>query len=136
MSELLFYGEAAVTANLVSPILIIIIAITGLCSFAIPDFSMAFSFRLFRFLYIMLGYIAGFLGISIGLFIQIAILANLKSFGVPYLSPYFPVTKIKTSASYFISPIWKRESRADFLNTKKEKLEPPISMKWKYKRKE
>lgn len=50
----LVLGEAAVSANLVSPILIIIVAITGICSFSIPDFSLSFSFRLFKFLYIIL----------------------------------------------------------------------------------
>lgn len=48
----LILGEAAVNANIVSPILIIIVAITGICSFAIPDFSLSFSLRLWRFFYI------------------------------------------------------------------------------------
>ena len=48
----LILGEAAVNANIVSPILIIIVAITGICSFAIPDFSLGFSLRLWRFFYI------------------------------------------------------------------------------------
>ncbi len=48
----LILGEAAVNASVVSPILIIIVAITGICSFAIPDFSLSFSLRLWRFFYI------------------------------------------------------------------------------------
>ncbi len=53
----LILGEAAVTANIVSPILVIVIALTGISEFAIPDFSFAFSVRIFRFIYIILGYI-------------------------------------------------------------------------------
>jgi len=49
----------------VSPILIIIVAITAICSFAIPDFSLGFSLRIYRFIYIILGYICGFLGIGV-----------------------------------------------------------------------
>ena len=120
------------TANLVSPILIIIVAITAICSFAIPDFSLGFSLRIYRFIYIILGYICGFLGIGVGLFVQGAILASLKSFGVSYLSPYAPITNLNTDASYFIPPMWRREKRADFLNTKKEKSQEKISMKWKF----
>ena len=127
----LVLGEAAVSANLVSPVLIVIVAITGICSFAIPDFSLNFTFRIYKFLYIFLGYIAGLLGIAVGLFIQTAVLCNLKSFGVSYLAPYVPRTNLKSAISYFIRPIWKRETRGDFLNTKRPKEQPHISMSWK-----
>lgn len=43
------------------------------------------------------------------------------------------MTNRKTSISYFMKPIWKREHRADFLNTKRPKEENEISMEWKYK---
>lgn len=107
-------------------------AITAICSFAIPDFSLGFTLRVFRFLYIILGYIAGFLGIAIGIFVQLAILASSKSFGVSYLAPYLPITNLSTDASYFVPPMWKREKRADFLNTKQPQSQGKISMKWKF----
>ena len=69
-----------------------------------------------------------------GLFIQGSILASIKSFGAPYLSPYAPITNLSTDASYFVPPMWKREKRADFLNTKKSKSQEKISMKWKIKK--
>ena len=128
----LILGDAAVSANLVSPISIIIVAITGICSFAIPDFSLNFTFRIYKFIYIILGYVAGFLGIAVGLFTQFSILCNLSSFGVPYLEPYIPVTNFNTSISYFIHSIWKREHRSDFLNTKRPKEQAKIIRKWKY----
>ena len=43
----LILGEAAVSANLVTPLLIIIVAVTGICSYAIPDFSLNFTIRTF-----------------------------------------------------------------------------------------
>ncbi len=128
----LVLGDAAVSANLVSPVLIIVVAITGICSFAIPDFSLNFTFRIYKFFYIFLGYIAGLLGIAIGLFAQIAILCNLRSFGAPYLAPYAPLTNLKSAISYFIPPIWKRENRSDFLNTKRPKEQAHISRKWNF----
>ncbi len=126
----LVLGEAAVSANIVSPVLIIIVALTGICSFAIPDFSLNFTFRIYKFLYIFLGYIAGLFGIAIGIFVQITLLCNLRSFGASYLAPYAPLTNLNTSISYFISPIWKRETRGDFLNTKRPKEQPHFSRKW------
>ena len=117
---------------MVSPILIIIVAITGICSFAIPDFSMGFTFRIYRFLYIILAFVAGFLGVAAGFFSQSIVLAGLKSFGSPYLAPYLPVTNLNTDASYFIPPMWRREKRADFVNTKEPRSQAKISMKWKF----
>ncbi len=59
-------------------------------------------------------------------------LCNLKSFGVPYTAPYAPVTSIKDNG-FFLSPTWKREKRANFLDTKRDRRQEHISMKWKYK---
>lgn len=126
----LVLGEAAVSASIVSPISIIIIAITGLTSFAVPNFSLELHFRILRFVFIFLGMFFGFLGISIGVFLYLAILANFTSFGVPYLSPYIPLSNINHNG-YFLSPIWRREKRNDFLNTKRVNKEAKISMKWK-----
>lgn len=128
----LILGEAAVSANLVTPLLIIIVAVTGICSYAIPDFSLNFTIRTFRFMYIILGYIAGFLGISFGMFIQLILLSNLQSFGASYFSPYLPPTNKNTDSSFFIKPIWKKENRSSFLNTKRPVQEDKVSMKWKY----
>ena len=129
----LILGQAAVSANLVSPIMIIIVAITALGSFAIPSFSMSFSIRLLRFGYIVLGAIAGFLGIALGLLINALILASSKSFGVPFLTPFGPVTKGKYSDKLSRKPIWKQENRPDYLNTKDIKSQPKISRSWTVK---
>ena len=93
---------------------------------------MGFSLRIYRFLYIFLGYISGFLGISIGLFIHLLILSSIKSFGVSYLSPYIPITKSKSSLSYFLKPISNRKKRADFLKTKRINAQGKISKVWKF----
>ncbi len=126
----LVLGDAAVSASIVSPISIIIVAITGLASFAIPNFSLEFQLRLARFVFIILGAVSGFLGISLGLFICLALICNYKSFGVSYLAPYVPLTKINNEG-YFVHPIWKREKRIDELNTNRVKKEGNISMTWK-----
>lgn len=127
----LVLGQAAVSASIVSPILIIIVAITGIASFTIPDFSFGFHLRYFRFLFILLGYMAGFLGIGIGVFAYISILCSLKSFGVSFTSPLAPLSNQKGNG-YFLPPIWKREYRDSYVAPKKINREEKISMKWKY----
>ena len=126
----LILGDAAVNAGIVSPILIIIVAITGIASFAIPDFSFGFHIRLCRFWFVALGVTAGFLGIGAGLFIYVTLLCSLKSFGVPYTVPLAPAFNSKGNG-YFVPPIWKQEYRANFISPKKDKAQSKISMKWK-----
>ena len=128
----LVLGQAAVSAGIVSPILIIVVAITGIGSFAIPDFSFGFHLRTTRFLFILLGFIAGFLGISLGLFIYISYLVETKSFGVDYTIGISPLDNVKGN-NYYLPPTWKREFRPSFLNTKRPKKQDKISMSWKYK---
>ena len=126
----LVLGQAAVQADIVSPILIIIIAITGITSFSVPDYALSFHLRINRFIYILLGFFSGFLGIAIGLFIYLVTICSLKSFGVSYLAPYAPLTKLR-GHSYLVEPTWKREKRASFLAPKKNKAQAEISMKWR-----
>lgn len=84
----LIIGQAAVDANIVSPIVVIVVAFTALCSFAIPNEEFAFSFRLLKFAMIGLCAWMGYFGFLIGIYGVLSHLANLKSFGNPYLTPY------------------------------------------------
>lgn len=127
----LILGDAAVSANIVSPILIIVVAFTGICGFAISDNSLRFAIRMFRFIYISLGYMAGFLGIALGFFIHFIILSSTNSFGVPYFSPYIPYYHLYKNDDYYMNPVWQREYRSSFLNTKKPDSQDNISMRWR-----
>lgn len=125
----LILGQAAIQATLVSPVLIIVIAITGLGNFSIPDFSMAFGARIIRLFFIILGAYIGFFGISLGLISITVLLTNLKSFGVDMLAPIAP--KAKKSYDLFIRhPIWKQEYRPDSVNAMDTRRQPEISRQW------
>jgi len=126
----LILGQAAVAANIVSPILIIIVAVTGIGSFAIPNFSLGYAYRILRFVYIFLGATAGFFGITCGLFLQGIWLTSTKSFGVPFMAPMGPVTNGELADQIFRAPIWKQDKRPDFLNVKNNEKQPKISRQW------
>ncbi len=86
----LVIGEAAVRAGLVSSAMVIVVAFTGIASFALPSYTMASGLRLLRFPMIIM---AGFLGLYGILLLSLWILIHLmsmRSFGVPYLSPISP----------------------------------------------
>jgi spore germination protein KA len=126
----LILGQAAVAASIVSPILIIIVAVTGIGSFAIPNFGLGLSFRLLRFIFIFLASIAGFLGITFGLFIYGVWSCSVKSFGVPFMAPIGPKTNSSYFAQFVRSPLWKNEKRNDYLNVKNVDRQPRISRQW------
>ncbi|HIX29244.1 MAG TPA: spore germination protein [Candidatus Blautia stercoravium] len=89
----LIVGQAAVEANLVSPIVVVVVAVTALCSLAIPNEEFSAPFRLLKFGFILLGGTLGVFGILLGLYLTASHLAGLKSFGIPYLTPFAAQTK-------------------------------------------
>lgn len=111
----LILGQAAVAANIVSPILVIIVAITALGNFSIPSYTLAFGVRIIRFAFIFSGAIAGFYGISAGIFILGGMACSMKSFGVPYFSPVAPKTKVNPD-TIIRGPIFKQTQRPDAVN--------------------
>lgn len=86
----LILGQAAVQANIISPIMVIVVAITGLASYAHPDLSFGFAIRIARFFFIAAAAILGFLGIALLLAASLAYLVSFKSFGVGYFTPWAP----------------------------------------------
>ncbi|MDO4618690.1 MAG: spore germination protein [Clostridia bacterium] len=127
----LILGQSAVSAKIVSPIMIVIIALTGIGSFATSDYSLSWSFRILRLIYIILGATAGFFGIAVGIFAHICYLSSIRCFGVPFLSPFPGSKNGGVFSALFVRPIWKREYRPAYLSTKNQKQESEISRKWK-----
>ena len=84
----LIIGQAAVEAGIVSPLMIIIVAITTIATFVIPSYEFSAAFRIVKFAFFILSGLLGLYGITLGLIILISHLAKLNSFGIPYTSPY------------------------------------------------
>ena len=84
----LVIGQAAVDAKIISPMILIVVAFTAICTFAIPDYNLTSAFRLVRYLFIALGAMFGLYGFAISMLFILAHLSSLESFKVPYLAPY------------------------------------------------
>lgn len=130
----LILGQSAVAANLVSPILVIIVSITGLGNFAMPNYFLGIAIRILKFLFIFLGFFAGFYGISIGIFIIGGMACSMKCFGVPYFTPIAPKTKVNPDV-IIRQPIWKQKMRPDSLNSPNEKRAGNMVRGWMDKNK-
>lgn len=131
----LIIGQAAVEANLVSPIVVIVISFTALCSFAVPNEEFATAFRILKFFFIGICAWLGYFGMLLGLMAVLIHLAHLKSFGIPYLMPFvgadlsdyederdflwrFPMRKLKKRPIYAKR---RERTRLTFKNTGGEK---------------
>ncbi|WHY87132.1 spore germination protein [Neobacillus novalis] len=86
----LILGQAAVQANIISPIVIIVIALSGLSSFIISDSSMNFAIRMSRFLFIFAAGLLGIYGVAALGIVGLFYLVSLKSFGTSYFAPMTP----------------------------------------------
>ena len=84
----LVIGQSSVEAGLITPLAVIIVALTAIASFTIPSYNFSTTLRMIRFGFIILAATFGLFGISIGLSFVIIHLCTLKSFGVPYLTPF------------------------------------------------
>lgn len=83
----LIVGQSAVEAGIVSTIVVIVVALSAIASFAIPNEEFASVFRLLKFFIIITSAVMGLYGFILGLLIVAIHLSNLKSFGVPYMMP-------------------------------------------------
>lgn len=81
-------GQAAVDAGLVSPMVVIVIALTGICSFAIPAQPLVSAYRLIKYFVIAMSSIFGIYGFVLALLCCAIHLSGLESFGLPYIYPF------------------------------------------------
>jgi spore germination protein KA len=121
----LILGQAAVEANIISPILVIVIATTGLASFAIPNLSFSYMIRLSTYIFLLFGSLWGFLGLGICITMCIGYLTTVTSFDVPFLSPMAP--HYPSSKDLVIRPpIWKQWLRPlNVFPTEAKKMKKP-----------
>lgn len=106
----LVIGQAAVSAGFVSPITVVIIALSTIGSFATPSYNAAIAFRMLKFPLIILSGMVGLLGLAIGLMFIVNHMLSLRSFGVPYFTPLSPWNKEGAKDSFIRAPLrWFKE---------------------------
>lgn len=125
-------GQAAVAARIVSPITVILVAITGLASSVIPEFRMAFFARLTRFALMLMAVSMGLVGLASGLLALVVALCSMKSFGVPYMTPIAPRTTPGLDV-VVRGPVWRRERRPDPLSPTDPGRQADPSRVWEQK---
>ncbi|SFS57549.1 spore germination protein [Paenibacillus sp. BC26] len=104
-------GQATVQAGVVSNIMVIVVSLTALSSFIIPNNDMSSAIRLIRFPMMLVAFIYGLLGVAIGMLVLLIHLITLESLGTPYFSPFSPLRFKDLKDSFIRLPIWKMTTR-------------------------
>jgi spore germination protein KA len=100
----LVIGESAVSAGVIGPFMVIIVAITAITSFVIP--KEMDSITILRYIMLILaGFLGGF-GIVMGLLAILIYLVSMRSFGVAYLSPITPFSREGMKDTFVRAPLW------------------------------
>lgn len=89
----LILGDAAVSAGIVSPIMIIIIAISSIAALIFPSNELVNAIRFYKISILLLSAFFGIYGVLVGAFFLFYKLLSMKSFGFSYLSPIIPFDK-------------------------------------------
>ncbi|ADO54663.1 MULTISPECIES: spore germination protein [Paenibacillus] len=117
----LVIGDAAVNAGIVSPFLVIVVAVTAISSFSIPTYSAGITLRLLRFVGMFFAAMLGMFG-TILFFLLICIhLTKLKSFGVPYVTPFSPMRLSDWKDLYIRAPMSLMKRRPVMMKTQQRK---------------
>ncbi|GGG88542.1 spore germination protein [Paenibacillus radicis (ex Gao et al. 2016)] len=100
----LVIGQAAIQSQIASPVMVIVVALTGIASFALPQYNMAVALRILRFPLMFLAATFGGLGIMVGFILIYLHLATLRSLGEPYLDSLAPLDVKRLRDTIFVLP--------------------------------
>jgi len=102
-------GDTAIQAKIVSPPTLLMVGITVVSTFLIPNYDMSLSIRFLRFPMLLLSNYFGIFGIAVGWFIIITHLYKLDSFGIPY----FALNKGDMKDTFIRKPMWSMKKRPE-----------------------
>ena len=89
----LILGDAAVSAGIISPIMIIVVALSSIAAFVFSYNSIVYQIRYYRLLILLLGALYGLFGLFIGFAILVINISSVTSFDYPYTYPFVPYIK-------------------------------------------
>jgi len=110
-------GQAAISSGIFSPLLLILVSVSFLASFAVPDYTIMNPLRLLKFLVLVMTGTLGLFGFTLGMCFIITSIISTSSFGVPYLAPLAPFNWYDFTRTIFYSKTIAKK-RPNFLKTK------------------
>jgi spore germination protein KA len=117
-------GQSAVSANIVSPLVVVIVSLAGIAGFVMPNQDLANGIRVIRFSFAFLAAAGGFFGLTVGLILLLTHLCSLDNYGLAYLSPFVDINESNHKDTLFRFPI-------KYFRKRTEKLAPENHIKQK-----
>ena len=114
----LILGDAAVNAGIVSPIVVIVVAMTAVSSMLFSDIDVVNACRWWRLFFLIGSSVLGLIGFLIVGIIFLIKLVSVESFGVPYLTPFSPLYPNDLKDAVIATPHNKLFKRPKFLTNK------------------
>jgi spore germination protein KA len=98
-------GQAAVSANIVSPLVVVVVSLAGIAGFIVPNQDLSSGIRVIRFLFALMAAIGGFFGLAVAIILLLTHLCSLDNYGLAYLSPFVDVDESNHRDTLFRFPI-------------------------------
>ncbi|MCE7791931.1 spore germination protein [Salipaludibacillus sp. CUR1] len=115
----LIIGDAAIRAGLTNPGIVVVIATSLVATFTLVNQSLIGMFSLLRIGVVIISSLLGIFGFLLAAFFILYYIANVRSYGIPYLSPLSPVSSFRDVLDNVFRSSWKdKDFRPDFLNTR------------------
>ena len=87
----LVLGDAAVSAGIISPIMIIVVAISAISGLVFTSIELTSAIRWWRIIFMILATLLGIYGIFLGIILLTTKLCSINAFDKPYLAPFSPL---------------------------------------------
>jgi spore germination protein KA len=123
-------GDTAINSRMVSPTTLLVVGVTVISTFLIPNYDMSLSIRILRFPMLVLANIMGVFGIAVGWFLILVHLSSLDSLGVPY----FEFHKGDLKDTFIRAPLWKMNKRPEGIPNQDPIRQTDFRYKFKKKR--
>lgn len=111
----LILGDAAVSANIVSPIMIIITALTFISSMIFSNVELSGAIRIWRFIAMIISSFYGLYGVALAFIFFIVSLSSYSSFGLPYTFPVVPFSLPYLKETLYEIDIHDNKKRSPYL---------------------
>ncbi|HLO02515.1 MAG TPA: spore germination protein [Symbiobacteriaceae bacterium] len=125
----LILGQAVVQAKIVGPVVLIVVALTSLAAFVVPNYLTGIGLRLIRITLVAAAAVLGMYGL-VGFFFGLLLyLVHMRTLGVPFLAPLAPLSRPLGELGD-MPPDYQMETRPGYTRTIDEQRQPPVVRAW------